>query len=38
LYDYYVGLKITGMVINKKEDEGEIEVPIVNEYYEITIK
>lgn len=38
LYDYYVSLKITGMVINKVEEEGEIEVPIVNEYYEVTVK
>ena len=38
LYDYYVSLKITGMVINKMEEEGEIEVPIINEYYEVTVK
>lgn len=38
LYDYYVSLKIMGMVINKMEEEGDIEVPIVNEYYEVTVK
>ncbi len=38
LYDYYVSLKIVGMAINKMEEEGEIEVPIVNEYYEVTVK
>lgn len=38
LYDYSVSLKITGMVINQMEEEGEIEVPVIKEYYEVTVK